>query len=326
MPGVFLTLLFYGIMNRKKFYKHNSQIHMNKTTIVSHLLIYITLVMFGFFFVASTTFATEVEIENETEVTIGTTDDDSDEDENEDEDDSDEDANHDEGDDDNDSSHTSDDDSDDTAEDSDDDSSNDNDDDMDEDAHDDDSREDNILRASIKARMDVQQERRQELQERKDVRQEAVQNRIEESRMIRIDTRVALGKRIIVRLDHIHDRLEAILGKISSRVEADDASNTTDIKEKTTEVQRHLNDAATDIINLETMINAWITVNTTSDAEQLSAELQANKGTFKETVQSAGQSLRSAHKSLKELVRMLKSYEKENRIETRVESETNVEI
>ena len=144
--------------------------------------------------------------------------------------------------------------------------------------------------------------------------------------MIRIDTRVALGKRIVVRLDHIHDRLEAILGKISSRVEADTVSDTTDIKEKTTEVQQYLDEAATHITSLEAMIDAWVTVNTTSDAQQLSAELQANKGTFKETVQSAGQTLRSAHKSLKELVRMLKSYEKDSRVETDARSETTVEI
>ena len=182
----------------------------------------------------------------------------------------------------------------------------------------------NDLRARIKAKMELQAKQRALLQERKESHEAALKERIEKKRNTQINARVALAKRIVVRAKNIHERLSALVEKITARVESleEQGADTEKTMEQLATAELHLDDAALSIGELEVLINDWVEINAGNDAATIDDTVQENKELFKETVASTKESLRSAYKAMKDAVRTLKAAAKEVKVEATVEVES----
>lgn len=183
------------------------------------------------------------------------------------------------------------------------------------------------LRAKIKARMELQAKQRQILQERKEAYEASLQERAEEKRSTIIHAHVALAKRITIRLKNLHERLSLIVEKVTERAEEmkEQGVDTEKTMTQIATAQLHLDDTALTIGELDAMIDAWVEVNVSDASGSINETLRENKETFKGLVETSGESLRAAHKSIKDALRILKAAAKEIRIESTTDTSANVD-
>lgn len=187
----------------------------------------------------------------------------------------------------------------------------------------------NIIRARIKAKMDLQAKRRTELQERKDTREANLQDRIDEGKEMRIGARIVLAKRIVLRLENIHERLSLLTQKINARAEQleseeGDASATLSHLSST---QLELDAASLSITELDAKVKSWAKLSISSNKEDVNVSIEENQESFKKLVISARDSLRIVHKNIKDGVRILKTDIKESSKKTaNVTLETTAEV
>lgn len=189
-------------------------------------------------------------------------------------------------------------------------------------------REMNALRQRIQERLEMQAKQREILQQRKEAHEAALKERVTEKRNTMISARVALAKRVTIRLGNIHERLTGIIAKVTERAEilAESGADIEKTMDQLGTAQLHLDAAALSISELDAMIDAWVDVNASGESASIDAALAENKDSFKTLVEDARDSLRSGYKSIRDAIRILKSAAKEVPIEAEAEVETEAQV
>jgi|GEM_PF-2083907 len=153
----------------------------------------------------------------------------------------------------------------------------------------------------IENRREIQQERITEMKDRIDKRKDDIQEH-------RINARIALSKRITVRLENIYERLSVIITKIDTRIEvlASEGVSIDEGKKYIAEAKTHLDLATTAITEAQAFADSWITLDITGTPDEVNATLLENSDQYRSLIQTAREELRAAYESMKQAIKSLK--------------------